>query len=104
VTDPLVVALLDALRPEIQQLVDEMWAEKRALFTPPQPDLWLTVAEASRYLKLEPAAVRARLRRGTLPGHWDNGRWLLHRDELDSHIRGSKNGTGVGYIQGVVDN
>jgi excisionase family DNA binding protein len=105
VSDPLVAALLDKLLPELQQLFDEMWAEKSARFTPPPPDVWMTVAEAARHLKLSPEAVRARLRRGTLPGYRDEGRWLVHRDELDAHLHRSQNDSGArATIQGVIDN
>jgi excisionase family DNA binding protein len=63
---------------------------------------YLTVVEAAEYLKLTPEALRARLRRGSLPGHRDEGRWLLDRRELDAHLHRSQNGSGDGAtIQGV---
>jgi excisionase family DNA binding protein len=63
---------------------------------------YLTVCEAAEYLKLTPEALRARLRRGSLPGHRDDGRWLLDRRELDAHLHRSQTGSRDGAtIQGV---
>jgi excisionase family DNA binding protein len=105
-SEPLAVALFDLLRPELERLVDQRVAEKLACFTPPQPDPWMTAAEGARYLNLSPEAVRARCRRGTLPGHHDGTRWLLDRRELDAHLtRPSQNGFGdAATIQGNTTN
>jgi excisionase family DNA binding protein len=46
----------------------------------------MTVAEASSYLHLTPTALRARVRRGTVPAHRDGTRYLFHRGELDAHL------------------
>jgi hypothetical protein len=86
-SDTLVTMLLDLLRPELERLVGELVAERLAAFTPSQPDPWLDVSEASGYLHLTPEALRARIRCGTIPAHWDGCRWLLDRRELEQHLR-----------------
>jgi excisionase family DNA binding protein len=53
---------------------------------PDRPDEWMTTAEAAAYLRLTPAALRARVRRGTVSAYRDNGRWLFRRSELDAEL------------------
>jgi excisionase family DNA binding protein len=84
----LVQALLDLLRPEVERLVNDFVTQRLISFRPRQPDPWLDVADASTYLRLTPAALRARIRRGTIPAHRDGSRWLLDRRELDAHLHG----------------
>ena len=50
------------------------------------PDEWMTTAEAAAYRRLTPAALRARVRRGTVTAYDDNGRWLFRRSELDAEL------------------
>jgi excisionase family DNA binding protein len=87
VTEPVVAMLLDLLRPEIEQLVDELVTQRFAAHRLPQPGRWLTTAEAAGYLRLRPEALRARARRGSVPAHRDGDRYLFDRDELDRHLR-----------------
>lgn len=91
-SNTLAAALLELLRPELERLVDQRVEERLASFTPPQPDPWLDVREASDYLHLTPEALRARIRRGSIPAHWDGSRWLLDRRELEQHLHA--NGAG----------
>jgi hypothetical protein len=49
-------------------------------------DEWMTTQEAGHYLRLTPCALRARVRRGTVRAHDDNGRWLFRRSELDADL------------------
>ena len=71
-----------------------MIERKLAVVAVPQPDPWMTTIEAARYLRLSPEALRARVRRGTIPAHRDGQRLLFHRDELDRHVgwHGDHNG------------
>jgi excisionase family DNA binding protein len=103
VSEPLVRAMLDLLRPEVERRVRELVAAELASFTLRQPDPWMTVEEGATYLKLSPEALRALLRRKSLPGYRDEGRWLLDRRELDAHLHGSQTGSGGGAtIQDVI--
>jgi excisionase family DNA binding protein len=86
VNDPLVALVTDALRPEIERLVDERIERALAAVNVTQPDPWMTTIEAARYLRLSPEALRARVRRGTIPAHRDGDRWLFHCDELDEYL------------------
>jgi excisionase family DNA binding protein len=85
-TDPIVAALLDRLLPEMEARVEAMVERKLAVVAVPQPDPWMTTLEAAQYLRLSPEALRARVRRGTIPAHRDGHRLLFHRDELDQHV------------------
>jgi excisionase family DNA binding protein len=87
-TDPIVALLLERLLPEIEGRLDAMVERKIAALAIPPPDPWLTTAEAARYVHLTAEALRARVRRGTIPAHRDGDRWLFHRDELDRHLLG----------------
>jgi excisionase family DNA binding protein len=90
--DTLTGLILDALRPEIERLVDERVDERVraavAQWERRMADPWMTTERAAAYLSLTPDALRARVRRGTIPAHRDGDRWLFHRDELDAHVRG----------------
>ena len=91
--DPIVALLLDCLVPEIEKHVDEIVERKLSAVLVPQPDQRLTTTEAAHYLRLTPDALRARVRRGTLPAHRDEHRLLFHRTELDRHVqRDDQNG------------
>ena len=69
-------------------LIREVLAEElpRALAQVRNGSPWLDSTEAAEYLRMSEAAVRQRAQRGTLPSHKDEGRWLFHRDELDSAL------------------
>ncbi len=86
-TDPIVALLLERLLPEIEKHVSEMVERRVVALAAPQPDPWLTTTEAAHYLRLTPEALRARVRRGTVPAHRDEHRLLFDRDELDRHVR-----------------
>lgn len=43
----------------------------------------LTLKEAATILGLTERAVRARITRGSLPGHKRGGRWVIRRADLD---------------------
>jgi excisionase family DNA binding protein len=92
VSDVVIQALATALRQEIEHLVDERVDERvraaMAQWEPRMTDPWMTTERAATYLSLTPDALRARVRRGTIPAHRDGHRWLFHRDELDAHVRG----------------
>jgi excisionase family DNA binding protein len=91
VSEAVVEALVTALRPEIERLVDERVDERlraaAAEWESRTADPWMTTERAATYLSLTPEALRARVRRGTIPAHRDGDRWLFHRDELDAHVR-----------------
>jgi hypothetical protein len=83
----LVTALLEPLAPEIERMVEERLSECLMSYPKsPQPAEWMTTAESAAYLRLTPAALRARVRRGTVRAHNDNGRWLFRRSELDADL------------------
>ena len=44
----------------------------------------MTTEEAAAYRRMSPVALRARVRRGTVPAHRDGRRLLFRRDELDA--------------------
>src|SRR5262245_41013046 len=48
---------------------------------------WLTVEQAADYLQTTPEAIRAMLKRGTLPCHRLERRVLFDRAELDDTVR-----------------
>lgn len=91
-SDPLVTTLLDLLRPEVERLVEQLVAERLAALPAPEPSRWLTVREAAAYVRLSEPALRARARRGSVPGYLDEGRWIFDRVELDEHLRSSEPG------------
>jgi excisionase family DNA binding protein len=79
-------ALLDLIRPELEELVEAKVGEQLRLFVPPPPEPWMTTAQAARYLGLTEVGLRARAQRGTVPAHKDEGRWLFNRQELDAAL------------------
>jgi excisionase family DNA binding protein len=86
-TEMLASALLDLLAPEIARIVDERLAVRLPEYEEVrQPDEWMTTQEAAVYLRLTPSALRARVRRGSVRAHDDNGRWLFRRSELDAEL------------------
>ena len=99
--EPLVGALLDLLRPEIERLVDQRVQQKLVTVTIAHRDPWLTTLEAAQYLRLSPEALRARARRGTIPAHRDGQRLLFHREELDQCLgrHDDRNGRYLGARQ-----
>src|SRR5262245_31661165 len=78
-SEPLVAALADLLAPDLERLVRELVEHELAAVAVPEPDPWMTTSEAAHYLRLSPEALRARVRRGTVPAHRDDHRWLFHR-------------------------
>jgi excisionase family DNA binding protein len=86
-SDPLLNALLDLLAPEVKRMIDERVARRmKAYQEARRPTEWMTTHEAAEHLRLTPAALRARVRRGTVRAHNDNGRWLFRRSELDADL------------------
>src|SRR5262245_26671703 len=86
-SEPLVSALLALLAPDIERMVDERVGERLAAYEAARrPTEWMTITEAAAYLRLTPAALRARARRGTVAAYHDNGRWLFRRSELDAGL------------------
>ena len=76
----LATALLDLVRPQLEDMVEAAVEERLAVKVSP----WMTTEEAAGYLRTTEAAVRQRAQRGTIPAHKDDaGRWLFHREELD---------------------
>lgn len=53
---------------------------------------WLTPAQAAPYSRRSRTQVLTALRSGELVGYQTkpNGKWTIHRDDLDSWIRGEK--------------
>ena len=51
---------------------------------------WLTVPEAAAYAKRHTQTIKNALRDGSLRGSQTqrNGKWLVHRDDLDAWLRG----------------
>jgi hypothetical protein len=90
VSETLTAALIDLLAPEIERMVDERVAQRLAeRAEADRPDEWMTTAEAAAYRRLTPAALRARVRRGTVTAYDDNGRWLFRRSQLDAELAGT---------------
>jgi excisionase family DNA binding protein len=91
--EPLTTALLDLLAPAIEQLVDEHLDRRLGAFEDAhQPDEWMTSQEAAAYLRVSPPALRARVRRGTVPAHRDGMRLLFSRIQLAATIASPING------------
>jgi hypothetical protein len=77
-------AFLEALRPLVAELV-ELELERR-LAELNGPD-WLTLEEAADHYRTTPVALRARARRGQLPGAVrDGSRWLVDRRAYDATL------------------
>ena len=80
------LGLAEALRPLVAELVEielERRLEELAVTD------WLTLEEAGPYLRTTVEALRARARRGQLPGAVKDGaRWLVHRPTLDQSLLG----------------
>jgi excisionase family DNA binding protein len=52
--------------------------------------VWLTLEQAAEYVHATPTALRARARRGRLPGAVrDGARWLVDRRALDAALAGA---------------
>ena len=52
--------------------------------------VWLTIEEAAAHVRSTPAALRARARRGRLPGAVrDESRWIVDRRILDAALSGN---------------
>jgi len=80
VSEPLSEALLSALAPALRELVR---AEvKKADFE----WRWRTAEQAAELLDITPEAVRARVRRGSLPGKTLAGRVFVDLRELDRRL------------------
>jgi hypothetical protein len=71
----LAAEVVAALRPLVEELVDEALARRAESESPPQ---WLTVEEYAEAMRTTPAAVHKRLERGRVPGAVREGRrWLI---------------------------
>lgn len=76
-------ALVDALRPLVAELVEEELERRLAAQTP----AWLTVEEYAERMRTTPAAIRARLERGRVPGALKEGRrWLIPASAADANV------------------
>jgi excisionase family DNA binding protein len=82
------LALLDGEMRRLEERMEERLRLHLAEIDARAASPWLTTTEAAAYLRLTPEALRARVRRGTVPAHRDGDRWLFHRDELDAYVRG----------------
>lgn len=71
-------ALIEILRPALRELIAEE-LEK------PWP--WRTPEQVAVLLDISPEAVRARLRRQQIPGHYHHGRWFVDLREFDEQLR-----------------
>jgi excisionase family DNA binding protein len=77
------------LRLEIPEQVLEAIAQRAAGLVCEElgGPVWLTLEQAAEYLHTTPSALRARARRGQLPGAVrDGARWLVDRRELDAAL------------------
>jgi hypothetical protein len=76
--------LLEALRPIVDELVEEKLATALRDATRPR---WMTLEEAAEHVRSTPAALRKRAQRGTLPGAVrDGSRWLVDARQLDTSL------------------
>lgn len=67
----------------LEQRLDELESRVDELVAP----VWMTIEEAAAHLRSTPDALRARARRGRLPGAVrDGSRWLVDRRELDASL------------------
>lgn len=88
--EPVALALAEALKPLVRQLVRE---EVRLQLDECSPR-WLTVAQAAVRIGIGESAVRERIRRGMLVGRKWEGRWYVASADLDSAIeRGTPSAT-----------
>jgi predicted transcriptional regulator len=71
-------AIVEALTPTLRELIAEE-LEK------PWP--WRTPEQVAALLDITPAAVRARVRRGQIPGHFHHGRIYVDLREFDEQLR-----------------
>lgn len=57
---------------------------------PPVDSPWYEVPEAAQYARRHPQTIKNALRDGSLRGSQTvkNGKWLVHRDDLDAWLRG----------------
>jgi excisionase family DNA binding protein len=76
--------MLEALRPLVQELLQEELDRLPA--GEPEPSPWLGVRAAAAYLGVSEGSIRQMIRRGTIPSHKVEGRRLLRRDELDAAL------------------
>lgn len=58
--------------------------------TSPVGRIWFNTAQAAEYSGYHPTTIRHVLQAGELVGtqRKDGGRWRIHRDDLDSWLRG----------------
>ena len=84
-------AALVALVPAIADRVADLLAER---LTADARSPWLTVAEASEYLRCKPKRIYDLLSQRRLPAHHDGSRVLLRRDELDAYVTAASDGGG----------
>jgi hypothetical protein len=84
VTDDVAAAVAHALRQLVQEEVARELGRRRL-----DPE-WLMLEEAADRYRTTPAALRARARRGTLPGAVKDGsRWLVDATVLDAALAGA---------------
>jgi hypothetical protein len=78
------LSLTEALRPLVAELVAEELERRLDELAGPE---WLTLEEAADRYHTTTVALRARARRGQLPGAVKDGsRWLLDRREYDRSL------------------
>lgn len=57
----------------------------------PEPSPYLTASEVAEVLRMSPIAVIRLCRTGSIPATKPSGKWLIHREELDSYIAAGRN-------------
>jgi excisionase family DNA binding protein len=72
----------------LQRLVDERVSAALGQLELSTGSPWLSVADAAVYLSVSERTVGRLLERGHLRSTYVGRRRLLHRDDLDTHLRG----------------
>jgi excisionase family DNA binding protein len=72
----------------IERLVDERVKAALTELEPSNGSPWLSVADAAVYLGVSERTVGRLLERGRVRSTYVGRRRLLHRDDLDTHLRG----------------
>ena len=72
----------------IERLVDQRVKAALAELGPLNGSPWLSVADAAVYLSVSERTVGRLLERGRVRSTYVGRRRLLHRDDLDKHLRG----------------
>ena len=86
-TDPLNLFAPELVQ-AIERLVDERVKAALAELEPSNGSPWLSVADAAVYLGVSERTIGRLLERGRIRSTYVGRRRLLHRDDLDTHLRG----------------